>query len=139
VSYAPILWVLTILLFGRVVGQLIVFFYGPRWLPPMEQWQSGLVPYPLLVAVQCVVLYLMVSISVDFTRASGFWMEPHPRLGTIVLWWSYLYLSAMVVRYVVRMSRRPDQRWLGGTIPIVFHSLVAVFQWIFAAHHVGLI
>ncbi len=138
-TYAPILWLLTVLLFGRVVGQLIVFFYAPTFLPPMEQWQSGLVPYPFLVFVQCIVLWLMASISLDFTRGFGFWMEPHPLLGVIVLWWSYFYFAAMVVRYIVRMTRKPDQRWLGGTIPIIFHSLVAVFQWIFAAHHVGMI
>jgi hypothetical protein len=49
--------------------------------------------------------------------------------------WSYLYFGAMVVRYVVRMTRRPDQRWLGGTIPIIFHSLVAIFQWTFGNYH----
>jgi hypothetical protein len=139
VSYGWILWLLTFLLFGRVVGQLIVYFFAPSFLPPMEQWQSGLVPYPFLVSVQFVVLSLMASISLDFTRGSGFWMEPHPQLGIVVLWWSYLYFGAMIVRYIVRMARRPDQRWFGGTIPIIFHSVVAVFQWLFAAHHVGLL
>jgi hypothetical protein len=138
-SYGWILWLLTVLLLGRVVGQLIVYFRAPSWLPPMEQWQSGLVPYWFLVSVQVVVLALMASISLDFTRGTGFWMEPHPGLGRVVLWWSYLYFGAMIVRYAVRMTRRPDQRWLGGTIPIIFHCVVAVFQWIFAAHHRGLI
>jgi len=41
----------------------------------------------------------------------------------------------MAARYVVRMKRRPDQRWLGGTIPIVFHTVVAAFQWTFAIYH----
>jgi uncharacterized protein len=138
-NYSPILWLLTLLLLGRVAGQLVVFFSAPKWLPPMGQWQSGLVPYPLLVAVQMVVLALMASISWDFTRGAGFWIEPHPRLGLVVLWWSYLYFGAMVVRYIIRMARRPDQRWLGGTIPIIFHCVVAAFQWIFAAYHRGLI
>lgn len=136
---AWILWLLTVLLFGRVIGQLIVYFHAPRFLPPMEQWQSGLVPYPFLVSVQVVVLALMASISFDFARGTGFWFEPHPDLGLVVLWWSYLYLGAMVVRYILRMTRRPDQRWLGGTIPIVFHGVVAVFQWVFAAYHRGLL
>ena len=90
-TYGPILWVLTLLLSGRVIGQLIVFFYAPKYLPPMEQWQSGLVPYPFLVAVQTVVLALMASISLDFSRGSGFWIQPHPSLGLVVLWWSYVY------------------------------------------------
>jgi hypothetical protein len=137
--YAPTLWLLTVLLFGRVIGQLIVYFFRPRFLPPMEQWQSGLVWYPALVATQAVVLALMVSISVDFTRGAGFWFAPHPRLGLVVLWWSYLYFSAMVVRYIVWMARRPDQRWTGGTIPIIFHCVVAVFQWVFGAFHTGVL
>jgi hypothetical protein len=138
-KYAPILWLLTALLFGRVAGQLVVYFYAPKWLPPMGQWQSGLVPYPLLVAAQAVVLALMVSISIDFSRGAGFWVEPHPWIGGAAYWWSYLYLGAMAVRYGVRMMRRPGQRWTGGTIPIIFHSVVAVFQWIFGAYHRGLI
>jgi hypothetical protein len=135
-TYAPWLWLFTILLVFRVAGQLVVATTAPRWLPPMAQWQSGLVPYPFLVAVQLVVLWLMCSISIDFTRGAGFWVEPHPLLGRVVVIWSYLYAGAMVVRYAVRMSRRPDQRWLGGTIPIVFHTFVAAFQWIFGTYHV---
>jgi hypothetical protein len=42
----------------------------------------------------------------------------------------------MVVRYVARMARRPDQRWFGGTIPIFFHSVIAAFVWTFARYHV---
>lgn len=128
---APFLWLCTGLLVLRVAGQIVVVLFHPRWLPPMEQWQSGLLPYPALLVGQIVVLYLMVAISIDFTRGRGWWVEPHPALGRAALYWSVVYFGAMVVRYVVRMSRRPDQRWLGGTIPIVFHSIVAIFQWMF--------
>jgi hypothetical protein len=133
-SYA--LWLFTVLLIGRVLGQVVVVLRAPRWLPPMEQWQSGLLPYPVLLAGQSVVLTLMIWISIDFSRRTGFWVAPHPRLGLVVVWWSYLYAGAMVVRYVVRMARRPDQRWLGGTIPIIFHTVVAAFQWAFGMYHV---
>ena len=129
------LWVFTILIFARVVGQLVVASSAPRWLPPMDQWQSGLLPYPALVAGQAVVLTLMIWISVDFSRDWGFWVDPKPRLGLAALIWSYLYFSAMIVRYIIRMARRPDQRWLSGTIPIVFHSVVAAFQWVFGMYH----
>jgi hypothetical protein len=139
VAYSPLLWLLTVLLFARIIGQLVVYFFAPRFLPPMEQWQSGLVPYPLLVAVQAVVLALMISISIDFSRGSGFWIEPRPWLGGAAYWWSYGYFSAMIIRYAVRMIRRPDQRWTGGTIPIIFHCVVAVFQWIFGAYHQGVL
>ena len=58
--YAIFLWLFTVLLLGRVLSQLIVAWRAPAWLPPTEQWQSGLLPYPALVAGQAVVLMLMV-------------------------------------------------------------------------------
>jgi uncharacterized protein len=130
------LWLFTGLLLARVAGQLIVATSAPRWLPPMGQWQSGLLPYPVLVACQVVVLGLMIWIAWDFSKASGFWVEPRPLLGRAALWWSYLYFGAMILRYIIWMARRPDQRWFGGTIPIIFHSVVAAFQFTFGMYHV---
>jgi len=129
------LWLFTALLVARVLGQLVVASMSPKWLPPFEQWQSGLLPYPALLAGQAVVLVLMTRISTDFSRGHGFWVEPRPQLGLTAVVWSYLYFASMVARYVVRMARRPDQRWLGGTIPIIFHSIVAAFQWTFGTYH----
>src|SRR5258708_17271510 len=108
--YSWWLWTFTVLLIGRVAGQIVVASRAPRWLPPMEQWQSGLLPYPTLVAGQGVVLTLMIWISADFSRGRGFWVLPRPGLGTAALWWSAVYFGAMVARYVIRMARRPDQR-----------------------------
>ena len=51
-------------------------------------------------STQAVVLVLMFWIAADFARGSGFWVQPLPRLGRVVLVWSYLYAGAMVVRYV---------------------------------------
>ena len=136
--YRWFLWLCTILLAGRVAGQLLVAWRAPKWLPPMEQWQSGLLDYPVLVAGQAAVLTLMIWISVDFSRGAGFWTVPRPRLGAAALWWSAVYFGGMIARYVIRMMRRPDQRWTGGTIPIVFHSIVATFQWTFGLYHTAI-
>jgi hypothetical protein len=135
-AYAFDLWLFTILLFIRVIGQIVVVLWGPRWLPPMSQWQSGLLPYPVLLAGQVVVMTLMVWIAVNFTRGEGPFVQPRPEMGRFVVWFSYAYFGAMIVRYILRMKRRPDQRWFGGTIPIVFHSVVAAFLWTFGTYHV---
>ena len=127
--YSAVLILFTLLLLGRVVGQLIVHLYAPRWLPPMEEWQSGLLPYPVLLASQAIVLTFMTLICVDFVRAHGFFVEPHPRGGLFSVWFACLYFAGMVVRYIVTMALRPERRWFGGTIPIVFHSIVAAFLW----------
>jgi hypothetical protein len=130
-----LLWLLTALLTLRVVGQFLVVLFKPTWLPPMNQWQSGLVPYRVLLPCQIVVLILMSWAAADFSRGSGPFVEPRWSEGWIAVWCGYLYASAMVVRYIVRMVHRPDQRWLGGAIPIVFHTVVAAYLWVFGCYH----
>jgi hypothetical protein len=136
-AYSFFLTLFTVLLFARVIGQLVVVLFAPRWLPPMEQWQSGLLPYPVLLASQIVVLTFMVLISADFARGAGFFVQPHPRGGTFAVWFGCAYFAGMIVRYIIRMKRHPDQRWLGGTIPIVFHSFVAAFLWTWGMYQVS--
>ena len=132
------LWLFTILLVLRVVGQLVVVLRAPRWLPPMEQWQSGLLPYPMLLFGQIIVLTLMMWISVNVTNGGGYFVDPRrPQMGRGVVWFSYVYFGGMVLRYIIWMWRRPDQRWFGGTIPIIFHSFVAAFLYTFGRYHLG--
>ena len=129
VGYSAFLILFTLLLCGRVVGQLVVYRYAPRWLPPMDEWQSGLLPYPVLLASQAVVLTFMTLICIDFARGRGFFVEPHPRGGVFSVWFAYAYFAGMILRYIVTMIRRPERRWFGGTIPIIFHSVMAAFLW----------
>ena len=131
-----LLWLFTVLLFFRVIGQIVVVLFAPRWLPPMEQWQSGLLPYPVLLAGQAVVLTLMVWISADFSQAPG----------------SFCDLAGggsrdLVVQLPVpwrdgRPLRGQDDAPAGpalarGTIPMIFHSVVAAFLSTFAIYHAG--
>ena len=136
-GYTFWLTLFTVLLFLRVAGQILVALRAPRWLPPMEQWQSGLLPYPLLVLGQAVVLTVMIWICLDFTRGAGLFIDPRwPQMGQAVVWFSYVYFGGMIVRYIIWMWRRPDQRWFGGTIPIIFHSVVAAFLYTFGRYHI---
>ena len=43
----------------------------------------------------------------------------------------------MAARYVVRMTRRPEARWFGGAIPIVFHLVLAAFLLTWGLYHRG--
>lgn len=131
-AYAPFLWLFTVLLLMRVIGQIVVVLCAPRWLPPMHQWQSGLLPYPVLLFGQTVVLTLMIWVSRDFSRGSGTFLHPPSGIPAAVAVFSYVYLGGMIVRYIIWMTRRPDQRWFGGTIPMIFHCVVATFLWTFS-------
>jgi len=130
---AGYLWFYSGLFLLRVAGQLVVRTRRPAWLPPDDEW--NLTPYRLLLPVQLTILALMVWIDVDLSRGSGFWATPKPDFGQAVLWFAYAYAAAMLVRYLVRMMRRPEQRWFGGAIPIVFHLVLASYLYVLGSFH----
>src|SRR4249919_2044976 len=133
--YATALWSLTALFLARVLGQVVVVLFHPRWLPPMAQWYSGLLAYRYLLPVQGVILAIMVAVSLQFSQGAGLLVEPWPVGGRWLVYYSYLYFTAMAVRYVIWMKRRPDQRWFGGTIPIAFHFVLAGFLYVVGRYH----
>ncbi len=46
---AVILGLLACAFLGRVLGQVTVVLLEPDWLPPMQDWYSGLLPYSILL------------------------------------------------------------------------------------------
>ena len=131
---AVALWIFTALFAMRVVGQVLVRRRAPAWLPPTEQW--NLTPYAVLLPTQIAILAFMVWVDLDFSRGQGIWVVPRSRLGVGVLGFALVYALVMAVRYVVRM-RRPEHRWFGGAIPIVFHQVLAAWLFVFGRYHVS--
>lgn len=127
------LCILTALFVLRVVGQLLVRTRTPAWLPLNQHW--ALTPYVVLLPVQLGIVGLLTWIDVDFVRGYGAWTDPRPTLGSGAIRFSVIYGGAMVVRYVWRMSRRPEERWFGGAIPIVFHWVLAGYLFVLGGFH----
>ena len=132
---APLLWMLLGLFVLRVTGQALVAFFGVGFLPPMQQWYSGLMPYEYLLPSQIFIIVLMVRICIDFARGTGFFVTPRRFFAAPWLYFGYLYLAVMVVRYPVQMVLHPESRWFGGTIPIFFHWVLAAFVIAVGLHH----
>jgi hypothetical protein len=127
--------VLGALFFLRVLGQALVAFAGVPGLPPMAEWHSGLLPYPLLLPVQLVILALMARLGRDMARGGG-WARPRPRLGRALILLSAAYAAAMAGRYGLTMVWYPERRWLGtGTIPILFHWVLAAYLFVLGRYH----
>ena len=132
---APLLWALLGLFVLRVTGQALVAFFRLEFLPPMQQWYSGLLPYEYLLPSQIVILAVMVKICVDFTRGAGFFVTPRRFFAVQWLYFGYFYLAVMVARYPIQMVLHPEPRWFGGTIPIFFHWVLAAFVIAVGLHH----
>jgi hypothetical protein len=126
---------LSLLFLVRVAGQVLVLVRGPAWLPPMQQW--NLVPYRILLPIQLVFLVLMAWIDLDLARSAGIFADRSAPLGWSLIAFSGVYAGSMAVRYAVRMRRRPGERWFGGTIPIVFHVVLAAYLFTLGTYHVS--
>jgi hypothetical protein len=101
-----------------VLGQVLVAFFDVKFLPPMEAWYSGLMPYPYLLPSQIVLIVVMAKICLDFTRRHGFFFDPKKFLAREALWFGYVYLAAMIARAIFLWDH---------PIPIVFHWVLAAF------------
>ena len=134
-SYPLVLGTCTVLFVLRVLGQVAVAMWDVSFLPPFEQWYSGLLPYPLLLPAQIALAALMAKVVADFARGEGFFVSLRPRTGRILIGLGALYALAMVVRYVVTMATYPERRWFVGTIPIWFHLVLATFVLTLGHYH----
>lgn len=124
-----------LLFFLRVLGQLLVALYSPSWLPPMEHWYSGLIPYPVLLPIQLLMLPIMLWMCLSVWNDTGLFAGRSARWGRGLVAFAYLYFGVMLLRYVVTMWSFPGRRWLGeGTIPIVFHWVLALFCYTYGRY-----
>lgn len=136
-SVVTALWVLLALFLFRVLGQLSVALLEPSWLPAMEEWYSGLLPYRFLLPSQILIFLLLFRISRDVTRGHGFFAGSKPAFALPVAIFGYIYLGAMLLRYAIRMTNMPEERWTGGCIPIFMHWGLAIFLIVFAQYRKG--
>ncbi len=134
--YGILLSFLTFLFVLRVLGQVLVAFLGVDFLPGMEHWYSGLLPYPILLPIQIVMIIVMIRMTWDVMRGSRIFSIPKRGIGVSLRWFSYLYFLAMVVRYIYTMARHPELRWFGHTIPIWFHMVLAIFLYTYGHYHI---
>ena len=117
-----VLWACTGLFLLRVLGQLEVVLIAPAWLPPMEQWYSGLLPYPLLLPAQIAILMLMTGLVVSEMRGARRWHNRN-RLRVAAL----IYFAAMLARLIIQYLRGADDVIAAGGIPVAFHWVLALF------------
>jgi len=136
--YALVLGILAVMFLGRVVGQVLVVTYSPPFLPPMQEWYSGLLPYRFLLPVQLVILLFQFEVSRQLWTGSGTMTRRRPTIGTGLKWFALVYFLVMATRYVVFMIIFPERRWFGGTIPIFFHFVLAIYVYVLSRYCRGL-
>src|SRR5947208_16778338 len=90
-----ILAALTVLFSLRVLGQVRVAFCSVPWLPSMEQWCSGRVPYPMLLVIQLAMVTVMMKLSIEISRGAGRFAKQHAGWSAILVSFSASYAGGM--------------------------------------------
>ena len=122
--YVP--WMLLLAgLFGlRVVAQLAQAAYEVPFLPPFDDWQGSVIPYPALLATHAGILAAMVVV---IARVRTDAIAPRPWKRQVCLAIGSAYLAVMAFRLVAGLTFLSDYAWFAQTLPTFFHIVLATF------------
>lgn len=126
---------LLILFCLRVAGQLLVAAFQVPNLPPMQEWQSGLLPYPVLLFCQILIIGIYGKICFDYYRCGGFFYTPNSALAAPLMKIAVAYFLAVALRLLIWTTMFKHHPWFSGTIPIFFHFVLSTFLIVLAQHH----
>jgi hypothetical protein len=124
-----ILRALGLLFLARVCVQLVQRIGEVSWLPPFDAWQSGALPYPVLVAAQVAILIAMVVI---ISRAARGQVTLRGAALRVVFVFGVVYLLLMSVRLMAGLTVAEDGSWFDNPLPSLFHLVLATFvlSWV---------
>ena len=130
--FAIWLWSLLGLFCARVLAQIVQFGFDVPFLPPFDAWQSGVLPYPLLVAAQVLIAVFMAWIAAGVL--SG---RVVPSRARAVYWLApgCLYLAVMIVRLALGLTLLDGHGWFDRPLPTGFHIVLASFLLVVGAYH----
>jgi len=115
-----------------VVAQLVQAFSPVSILPSFEIWQSGALPYPLLVVFQLVII--IACMRVVWSVLSGT-VVPSAKKGRLLLAVGWVYVIAMGMRLLVGLTIAPDHFWFSAVVPALFHLVLAGFLLVWGSFH----
>lgn len=110
--------------FLRICAQLVQAIYPITFIPDFYSWQSGAVPYPILLALQLVVVVFCVHMIKKFYTSS---VQENKTTGLIYLLIGGIYFFIMIFRLLAGLSFAADHPWLGAHIPTLFHIVLSFF------------
>ena len=132
--HAALLGLLAVLFVGRVVAQLIQYFQPVDFLPRFEEWQSGALPYAVLVALQVAIIAGQVRVvrAVSGGRCilRQDWL---PRVSAFAA----IYLAVMGFRLIAGLTFATGGGWLDARLPTIFHLVLAGFLLVWMHHESG--
>jgi len=130
--YAGVLWLLTGLFAFRVAAQPAALAFD-RLLPSFNSWDGGVLPYPVLLATQLVILGWLARTAWRFSTGR---ITPRPSIGRAALAIGGVYFGAMFLRLLLGATVLRDVRWFASPLPAFFHLVLATYLLVYGYCHV---
>jgi hypothetical protein len=137
-SAAILMWTCIAMFAARVLGQVEALLLAPDWLPDMDAWYSGLLPYPLLLPAQIAILMTMTAVAWNRRVRTGRFAAAHPRVVESLRGFALLYAGVMALRLAWIVVTHGTDFWRHGAIPVAFHWVLALFILVSARRSEGL-
>jgi hypothetical protein len=131
-GHAALLLALLMLFAGRVTAQLLQRLWPTPFLPSFDAWQSGLLPYGLLLASQLIILLAIAHQAVQIWRGRT---VPLRRVGTVLLVLGAVYFAGASFRLAAGLSFLSDQPFFAAYLPSLFHMVLAAVVLVLGDFH----
>jgi hypothetical protein len=102
------------------------------WLPAFARWQSGLLPYPILLLSQVAIIAGSLSFLAKVRKGT---LSRRRQLGQILACLGGLYLAFDILRLVLGATILSGHRFFDNPIPAGFHVVLALMMLIWAGFH----
>lgn len=126
------LWFCLALFTLRVVGQLLVYWFGLPFLPDFDTWYSGAISYHFLIVWQLIIIILMAVFAFRFSHNL---VIPKRRIGHLLTTIGIIYFIIMFVRLIIGLFGLNDHFWFNRPIPSFFHLVLAWYLIISGKYH----
>ena len=131
-GYAKWLWLFLALFIIRVIAQPIALLTSAPFLPPFESWHSDVLPYPVLVGAQLLIIAWFARTAWRFSRGE---VIPRHRLGFWMLALGGIYFATMLLRLVLGLTVLSANRWFSSGLPTTFHLVLASYLLVYGHFH----
>ena len=127
-----IILVLTLIFIGRVLAQLIEYFVDISFIPNFDKWQSGTVPYWVLLVFQFTIMSFMVTV---YRKLSKGTVQSSKLKRNIYLILGCIYLTGTLTRHILGLTVLSDSVYFTSFISIYFHYVLASFLLVLGLAH----
>ncbi len=116
----------------RVLAQLLQVIYPVGWLPEFRQWQGSSLSYPLLLASQILIIFVVMIMIRQIGMAA---LKPNRRVGRRLFILGGVYFIVMLLRLILGLTLLSSVSWFATPIPAFFHLVLASIVLVIGHYH----